>query len=200
MSQPSPHYEPPQPNALILRFTNMKRTITIVGILVVSFTLAAIIAFPMLFDNSHKISPTIKCLSSMRTVGIGLLMYAQDYDDKLPPAEKWMTVTQPYTKSPKDYICPVIKTENPKAASSYALDTRLSGESLENLKQPAEVILVYDSTRTDWDAADPGQTFATRHNGGKDKLGNVIFADGHTKPITKEQFAAASLTKVVDKQ
>ncbi|MCX6367396.1 MAG: prepilin-type N-terminal cleavage/methylation domain-containing protein [Armatimonadetes bacterium] len=177
----------------------MKRTFTLIELVVVIVILGIIAAilFPI-FAQSREHSKRPQCLSNAKQFGVGIMMYAQDYDQHLPPAEKWMTVTQPYTKNKALYVCPVVKKESPKTVASYAMDTRLSGKSLNKLKGLANQALAYDSTRTDWDAADPGQTFAPRHSEGKQ--GSLVFADGHAKQVSREQFAAASLAQVVDKQ
>jgi prepilin-type N-terminal cleavage/methylation domain-containing protein len=165
----------------------MKRTFTLIELVVVIVILGIIAAilFPVFAQPNGK-NPGISCLSNTKQFGVGIIMYAQDYDEHLPPAEKWMTVSMPYTKNKAIYICPVMKKESPKTAASYAMDTRLSGKSLNKLKEPANQALAYDSTRTDWDAADPGQTFAPQHNEGKQ--GSLVFADGHAKLVRDEDF------------
>lgn len=167
----------------------MKRAFTLVELVVVIAILGIIAAilFPI-FAQPRERSKQASCLSNAKQLGLGLMMYAQDYDGQLPPAEKWMTETQLYTKNRSIYVCPIVKKETPKAASSYAMNTRLSGKSLNKLKDPIKHALAYDSTRTDWDATDPGQTFAPRHS----DRGNVTFADGHAKTITVEIFAPAA--------
>lgn len=158
--------------------------IVIIGIL-------AAILFP--YDHylhTHK-PKSIACLSNMKDLGRSALMYAQDYDEHFPPAEKWMTLTMPYTHPQVNntlFRCPTALDEAPKAVSSYAMDTRLSALPLEKLKEPTSRVLLYDSTRTDWDATDPGQTFAPRHS----ERGNVVFADGHAKARKWEDFCKES--------
>ena len=169
----------------------MKRTFTLIELVVVIVILGIIAAilFPI-FAQSHEHSKRPQCLSNAKQLGLGLIMYAQDYDEHLPPAGKWMTETQLYTKNKAIYVCPVVKADNPKVQASYAMDTRLSGKSLNKLKGLANQALAYDSTRTNWDATDPGQTFSPRHNEGKQ--GSLVFADGHAKQVSREQFIAAS--------
>ncbi len=179
----------------------MKRAFTLVELLVVIVIIVVIAAILFPYDHylhTHK-SRSIACLSNMKQLGLSTLMYAQDYDEHFPPAAKWMTLTIPYTHPQVNntlFRCPTALDEAPKALASYAMDSRLSGLSEKKIKEPTNRVLLYDSTRTDWDATDPGQTFATRH----DKKGNVTFADGHAKQVSREQFAAASLSQAVDKQ
>ena len=71
------------------------------------------------------------------------------------------------------------------------MNSRLSEKSLKKLAEPAYQALIYDSTRTDWDATDPGQTFAPRHSRGERHLGNLVYADGHAKLVSVDDFTKA---------
>ena len=165
----------------------MKVVMTV--LIVVLLLIATALLLPVVFSGpSKEVSASIRCLSQAKQVGTALMMYAQDYDERLPPAEKWMTVTLPYMKDAKIYLCPTVHQADDKAVASGAMDTRLSGKSLAKLSNPDSVLLAYESTRTDWDATDPAQTFAPRHNG----HGNVIFADGHAKLLKHEIFATTA--------
>ena len=170
----------------------MKRTFTLIELVVVIVILGIIAAilFPLDQHLHSRSGKSVACLSNAKQQGLGLMMYTQDYDEYFPPAEKWMTLMMPYMKDKTHYRCPTALDETPKAVSNYAMDTRLSGKSLNKLKEPANRALAYDSTRTDWDATDPGQTFAPRHNEGKQ--GSLVFADGHAKQVSRKQFVAAS--------
>ena len=164
---------------------NKKLFFTLIELVVVIAILGIIAAilFPIFALKKGK-NPAISCLSNMKQLGMASLMYSQDYDEHFPPAEKWMTVSVPYIQNSALFLCPTARDETPKAKSSYAMDSRLSGLAEKKLKEPPSRALLYDSTRTDWDAADPGQTFAPRHS----ERGNVAFADGHAKARTREDF------------
>lgn len=164
----------------------MKVVMTV--LIVVLLLIATALLLPVVFSSPSKQSASLTCLRQTKQVGIALVMYAQDYDERLPPAEKWMTVTLPYTKDAKLYRCPTVHQADEKAVASDAMDTRLSGKSLAKLSDLTSVLLAYESTRNDWDATDPAQTFAPRHNG----HGNVIFADGHAKLLKHETFATTA--------
>ncbi|MDH7571512.1 MAG: prepilin-type N-terminal cleavage/methylation domain-containing protein, partial [Armatimonadota bacterium] len=63
-----------------------KRGFTLIELLVVIAIIAilAAILFPV-FARARENARKSTCLNNMKQVGAGLLMYAQDYDEVLPP-------------------------------------------------------------------------------------------------------------------
>jgi prepilin-type N-terminal cleavage/methylation domain-containing protein len=85
---------------------------TLIELLVVIAIIAilAAILFPVFAQAREKARQT-QCLSNLRQVGTGLLLYAQDYDNKVPLwcfAEYYQFATrlQPYTKNRDIFKCP----------------------------------------------------------------------------------------------
>jgi prepilin-type processing-associated H-X9-DG protein len=169
----------------------MKRNFTLIELFVVVFIvgIVAAILYPV-FLQSKSNNSRISCLSNMRQLGLGMMMYAQDYDERFPPSERWMTVLDPYVKNKRPFVCPIVKRENPKAMSSAAMDVRLSMIEIGKITDPKKHSLAYESSRTDWNAADPGQTFTTRHN--NQTMGSLAYADGHARSVTKDEFQLAA--------
>lgn len=77
------------------------------------------------------------CQSNLKQIGLGLLQYSQDYDEKTvsseyggpPPAPyiPWMNVTQPYIKSTQIFNCPsdssaTLYANTPKARDGSSAD------------------------------------------------------------------------------
>ncbi|MGC4047056.1 MAG: hypothetical protein QM758_24945 [Armatimonas sp.] len=59
----------------------------------------AAILFPMLSRGRER-ARGIVCLSHSQKIGMATLLYAQDYDDVLPPKNSaWIDLLEPYTKS-----------------------------------------------------------------------------------------------------
>ena len=68
------------------------KAFTLIELLVVIAIIAilAAILFPVFAQAREKARQT-SCLSNMKQVGLGLLMYAQDYDENYPRADYWDT-------------------------------------------------------------------------------------------------------------
>ncbi|MER3558995.1 MAG: hypothetical protein C4336_05760, partial [Armatimonadota bacterium] len=89
-----------------------QRGFTLIELLVVIAIIAilAAILFPVFAQAREKARQT-QCLSNLKQVGTGLLMYANDYDDKVPIfcfAEYYQVAARlmPYTKNRDIYRCP----------------------------------------------------------------------------------------------
>src|SRR5687767_14216343 len=80
------------------------------------------------------------CRTNLRQLATGMMMYVQDYDEVFPPAGKWSTVLQPYTKNRGLLKCPA-----DTSAHSYAMNSNLSGASMAGVKKPAETVLLFES-------------------------------------------------------
>ncbi len=98
---------------------------TLIELLVVIAIIAilASILFPV-FARARENARRASCLSNLKQIGLGAMMYVQDYDEKYPPsylvtsqtppdgiqwsagAWFWQQIIYPYTKSDQIYICP----------------------------------------------------------------------------------------------
>ena len=91
----------------------MKRGFTLIELLVVVAIIAIIAAilFPVFAQVRDK-ARQAGCLSNCRQIGLGLMMYAQDYDEILPeawggwPQTIWAHNIQPYVKNLAVWTCP----------------------------------------------------------------------------------------------
>ena len=141
-------------------------------------------AAPLLLQSKSKShSPETMCLTNMRYVGLGLMMYAQDYDERLPPTTGWSAHLGPYVKNESRFRCPSLAGRG----YGYAFDARLDRLPLEKLAAPADTVALYETTDWSKNASWPGTKFATRH-GLDETHGNVAFADGHAKALKAEAF------------
>ncbi|HEX9998099.1 MAG TPA: H-X9-DG-CTERM domain-containing protein [Abditibacterium sp.] len=114
------------------------------------------------------------CQTNLKQIGLGILMYAQDYDEKLPLAKPWIDVLQPYLKSEQIFNCPSL----PKGARyGYAYNSKLSSKNEAIIPNLAETVSVYETSVLKRNAYGMGENRAFRHEDGA----NYAFVDGHVK-------------------
>jgi hypothetical protein len=104
-----------------------------------------------------------------------LLMYSQDYDDRLPRRAAWMDALGTYIRAEPVFHCPSVRLTGP-AVYGYAFNSTLSGQKRSKLPRPATTPALYDSSNLARNASDPVTSLPDppRH------LGNIIgYADGH---------------------
>lgn len=126
------------------------------------------------------------CLSNMRQLGLAVLLYARDYDDRLP-ARDWQDVLAPYLerlgqeapiirgmplsrKRVQDvFQCPQDATPH---TDSYAYNRFLAAHSLDEFHQSnrddSRTVMLYE--------VENGEV-AFRHNGGT----NILTVDSHAR-------------------
>ena len=187
----------------------MKRTgFTLIELLVVIAIIAilAAILFPV-FARAREKARQSSCLSNVKQIAVGTMMYVQDYDEMLPYSYNWDTawvapphpvfylqVIQPYIKNEQVLKCP----SEPNQLWGYGrsqqhLPYRQVGANnppplpIGRINRPAEVHMLMDSFPTaGWNymytycsICSPTLThsISERHNGGA----NVGFWDGHAK-------------------
>src|SRR5438046_381782 len=120
----------------------LRRAFTLIELLVVIAIIAilAAILFPV-FAQARESARMSACLSNEKQIGNGLMMYLQDYDERLPAADwgnayvgppftafafgkgagagppTWADVFQPYVKNLKVMKCPSDGSGNPLVAT-----------------------------------------------------------------------------------
>ncbi len=151
-------------------------------------------------EAMREVGRTRTCLSNVKQIATGLQMYAQDYDEHLPPASGWMDTTKAFTakgstKEKDVFRCPAAALKVPDAYG-YAYSTALAGKPLGKVGKPADAPMVYDSTNLTRSASDAVTTLPSpgRHHGRRGRPGglglggpanNVIgYADGHAKTVS----------------
>ncbi|RYX80771.1 DUF1559 domain-containing protein [bacterium] len=86
---------------------------TLIELLVVIAIIAilAAILFPV-FARARENARRASCQSNMKQIGLGIMQYTQDYDERMPArytfneANSWRRVIQPYVKSTQLFSCP----------------------------------------------------------------------------------------------
>lgn len=171
----------------------------ILSVIFVGFVAAVL--YPV-FARSPE-HPRNSCQSNLKQIGLGLIQYTQDYDERFPPvalkgtAYGWADGLQPYLKSTQLFQCPVEANEGQTdphltGYTDYWFNARLSKRELKTIGEPARLIAAGDGNDgTDLTdarysiSALPSQWMSDansplyRHF----EAANYLFADGHVKAM-----------------
>lgn len=187
-----------------------KRTgFTLIELLVVIAIIAilAAILFPV-FARARENARRSSCLSNTKQLGLAVMQYTQDYDEKLPPSydgpSVWITIIAPYVKSNQLFFCPSDSTATTTAAPSagnvsygwnYEYLTRQAcspanyfcgGVALARIQTVSETVLLADSGQNSLNyviSAAYDNPLGTNYGPSPIHLegANVAFVDGHSK-------------------
>ncbi len=142
----------------------------------------AAVLWPVLNPGRPSDGPP-SCLSKLKQLGAGFMMYAHDYDGRLPPARQWRDALWPYTKNVHFWRCPSDARADRDVVGSYSFNAYLDGSlELDRLPDPASVTVLFDAEPLSRMAVSRGGDFAARHQG----RGSILYADGHVKTQAAE--------------
>jgi prepilin-type processing-associated H-X9-DG protein len=88
------------------------------------------------------------CGVNLKGLGTAMIVYANDYDGQLPPADQWcdLLITT-VDVSPKSLVCP--DSDTVEGESSYAMNINAAGKKLDEL--PADMVLLFETDAGDGD-------------------------------------------------
>ena len=154
--------------------TRNRRAFTLIELLVVIaiISILAAILFPV-FARARENARRASCMSNMKQIGLGIMQYTQDYDERYPymAAGDSSNITvatlynnrqsiyaqiYPYTKSWKLLLCPSGKDQTGGQAPNYATNDAYSypvnpvifrdnGMAMSKLTQPALRLMVHEN-------------------------------------------------------
>lgn len=149
------------------------RAFTLIELLVVIAIIAilAAILFPV-FARARENARRSSCQSNLKQIGLGILQYAQDYDERLPihpenvatgnvtaystAPYNWIYEIQPYVKSWQLFRCPSQPNSavgapydpnpaKPNDASSYWVNGVVTGRAMSVIAATAETIWAHEA-------------------------------------------------------
>jgi prepilin-type N-terminal cleavage/methylation domain-containing protein/prepilin-type processing-associated H-X9-DG protein len=150
-----------------MKHPERRKGFTLIELLVVIAIIAilAAILFPV-FAQAREKARASACLSNMKQVGLGLQMYAQDYDETLPPRNdgvidfadptskqyrpNFLGSLLPYTKNNKIFACPSSEpsagdqASTPISDGSYLGNAVVMGRPLAVVPEPAAIVYLQE--------------------------------------------------------
>lgn len=187
-----------------------KRGFTLIELLVVIAIIAilAAILFPA-FARARENARRASCQSQEKQIGLGILQYAQDYDERYPPRENgpggsivtWHENLQPYLKSTQIFKCPSNPGKDGNATVvlnttdipiSYAINSNIADQSMAAISSVATTVMIGEAKLQYTDL------LANNMYVGHLQTTNVLFVDGHVKSMRAPQTCVAPNTWKAD--
>jgi hypothetical protein len=112
-------------------------------------------------------------------------MYAADYNDRMPPANRWCDGLYAYTKSIEVFRC----TARPALPGGFAFNRLLSTRSLEELNADTLSPAIFESSIGTLNASDELQSFIAPHG----KPGWIMYSTGWIQRVPAAPPAAAGI-------
>ena len=162
----------------------------------------ASILFPV-FARAREKARQASCLSNLKQIGLGMMMYSQDFDERLPLAgwsgtetvtwpdgtvalgrNTWFLRIYPYVKNVNLFNCPSATVEwlgQNTASIQYGMNSTVADAKLAAFAYPAQTLLVADTmgpaSYVFLSSYRTDRWITPRHNDGA----NIAFCDGHAK-------------------
>jgi len=195
----------------------MRRGFTLIELLVVIAIIAilAAILFPV-FARAREKARQTSCLSNLKQLGLGMLMYVQDYDERFTVervvqpwyARPWYQAIAPYVKNAQIFVCPSVDYNAAWGGYGYngygtngknGLGYRHQSDDgspqpsqappkLANVEQPSAMIMLGEPIANTYALRGYASNYlpSDRHNGGS----NIAHVDGHVKWYQAETLKA----------
>jgi prepilin-type N-terminal cleavage/methylation domain-containing protein/prepilin-type processing-associated H-X9-DG protein len=188
---------------------------TLIELLVVIAIIAilAAILFPV-FARARENARRASCQSNLKQVGLGILQYTQDYDERYPLRNNngvsWRQRVQPYIKSTQIFVCPsntrvsaaendAVTSDFPRTRDGYAINWRIPDAGTESAVNTTSTKIMVGERISSWnnfgmgwvDWGESGNNgFLNEGFAGHLGTANYLFADGHVKALRPSQTSA----------
>lgn len=178
-----------------------RRGFTLIELLVVIAIIAilASILFPV-FARARENARRSSCQSNLKQLGLGMLQYVQDYDERFPSkglpggdvnkgpiaSFGWAGMIYPYVKSAQVFRCPsdATKAVAPKVPISYYYSQNIasgdagntwspSGKHISQFTNVSRTVILWECSAITADPTDPAESSSAGFSGWHERGGNV---------------------------
>jgi len=120
------------------------------------------------------------CPENLKQLYNAVMIYADSWDNTLPPADVWMSVIRPNIQKDEWLHCPEVAHAG-SDKYGYAMNTAVGSKRVSEIPNIAKTPLFYDSTDVKLDAHDALSSLPKpgRHGG----RNNILYLDGHVESV-----------------
>jgi len=130
-----------------------------------------------LHEPGRDISKRVACATNLRGLGKAMLIYAGDYDEKYPTADKWCDLLVQYANvDEKRFVC----RSAGKGRCHYAINPNVTPYSHSRL------VLLFE-TEGGWNQFGGPEILTTENHAGKGC--NILFNDGHVDYLKLDELS-----------
>jgi|GEM_PF-2137547 len=142
--------------------------------------LQAAVMRPVL-EQSRAESRSKACAERMEIIGMAFEEYLDEHDGHFPDAAQWVDEILPYRSDESMLVCP---DDDSGERASYAMNMALSGKLIDEIDNPEEVVLLYETANPGTSpAGSADDAMLTRHLGGS----NYLFVDFRVEWMTPDE-------------
>lgn len=127
--------------------------------------------YPMHLATRLKAESAI-CQDHLKHLAEVLMQYAERYDDRLPPADRWMDAIESFLTDEQVFRCPAHGRE---VHYSYALNALLSARALYEIRSPSETILLFESGQNVRNATGTRKNLGALYRRGEYRLMGMVW-------------------------
>ncbi len=167
------------------------RRISIVGLVAssIGFTIA-ITMLAVILPVVYREAQWSGCFNNTKRIGIAMRLYSSDYDDRIPPAEKWQPALLSYLptkeREKNDGAFPHCYSAKDKQYS-YGMNSAISALALHDIHNPTSTVFAFDCSLPKSSASGGQESVDFRHSDG---VANVGFIDGHATAIRERKMGS----------
>lgn len=134
------------------------------------------------FESAKSAARRSGCFSNLEALSLATIHYASDYDDQLPPSDRWRSLVEPYigespVKGTSATPNPALRCPEAKSAWTYGFNSVLSAFDLSKVPVSSETAMIFDIESDNPNASGGMKDLAERHG----DRGGITFADGHVQ-------------------